>query len=174
VWLTGRTHHGTGSLAQPKPVATHAQVQLGDNSAHDFDPLGTNGEHPNEVGLAVDGQPDTKWTTETYQNGQLGKAGVGVYVDAAPGVAARTFRIDTSTPGFAVQIFASNTRPELKWPSPAWHLVGTVPRVKRRQDIPLTTGGTRYRYYLMWITTLGANNGQVNDQVAINELALYT
>jgi eukaryotic-like serine/threonine-protein kinase len=169
VWLTGRTHHGTGALAQPKPVATHEQVALRASAAHDYDPLGDQHEHSGEVGLAIDRQPDTAWTTETYQGNSLGKAGVGLYLDASPGTSARTFRIETATPGFSVQIYASNTWPVLKWPDGAWHQVGSATNVKKRDDVRLSTGGVRYRYYLMWITSLGPN-----DQVAINELALYT
>lgn len=170
VWLTGRTHHGTGKLAQPPPPATHAQVQLRASAAHDYDPLGDNhAEHSNEVGLAIDRQPDTAWTTETYQGNQLGKAGVGLYLDVSPGASARTLRIDTATPGFSVQIYASSTEPVLTWPNKSWHLVGGAASVKKRDDIRLTAAGGKYRYYLMWITSLGPN-----DQVAINELALYT
>jgi eukaryotic-like serine/threonine-protein kinase len=169
VWLTGRTHHGTGKLAQPPPPATHAQVLLRASAARDYDPLGTNGEHSGEVGLAIDRQPDTAWTTETYQGNQLGKAGVGLYLDVSPGASARTLRIDTATPGFSVQIYASSTSPALTWPNKSWHLMGGAPSVKKRDDIRLTTAGVKYRYYLMWITSLGPN-----DQVAINELALYT
>jgi hypothetical protein len=33
----------------------------------------------------------------------------------------------------------------------------------------LNTGGVKYSYYLVWITSLGAHN-----QVAVNEIALYT
>ena len=36
------------------------------------------------------------------------------------------------------------------------------------QSIPLSTAGTRYSYYLVWITTLGGHT-----QVAINELTLF-
>jgi serine/threonine protein kinase len=170
VWLTGRTHHGTGKLAQPPPPATHAQVQLRASAAHDYDPLGDNhAEHSNEVGLAIDRQPDTAWTTETYQDNRLGKAGVGLYLDVSPGASARTLRIDTATPGFSVQIYASSTPPVLTWPNKSWHLVGGAASVKKRDDIRLTAAGAKYRYYLMWITSLGPN-----DQVAINELALYT
>jgi len=168
VWLTGRTHHGTGKLTQPKPPATHTQIPV--RAAHDFDPLGDNHvEHPDQVGLAIDNQPDTAWTTETYIGNQLGKAGVGLYLDASPGVAAQTMRIVTTTPGFTVQIYARSSHPPLTWPDPGWKLVGSASRVKKRADIRLSTGGVRYRYYLMWITSLGPVG-----QVAINELALYT
>jgi eukaryotic-like serine/threonine-protein kinase len=169
VWLATRAHRGTGKVAQPAPAVAHTQVALCQACAHDFDPLGDNKvEHPNQVGLAIDGQLDTKWTTESYQNANLGKAGVGLYVDANPGTTARALVIDTDTPGFSAQIFARDGHPPLTWPDPGWHLIGTVNRVKRRQDVPLTSGSTRYRYFLVWITNLGPNN-----QVSLNELALY-
>jgi eukaryotic-like serine/threonine-protein kinase len=168
VWLGTRTHHGTGKLVQPPPHAAPQQVQICQSCAHDFDPLGTGGEHHNEVGLAIDGQPDTKWTTETYQVGNLGKAGVGVYLDATPGTTARAMRVDTDTPGFSAQIYARSDQPPATWPDAGWKLIGSVSHVKRRQDIRLTGGTTKYGYFLMWITNL---NG--TPQVAINELALY-
>ena len=168
-WLLTRAHHGSPRLPQAPPRAAPEQVLQCQSCAHDFDPLGDNKvEHPDQVGFAVDGQLDTKWTTETYLNAQLGKAGVGLYVTFNPATTARAMRIDTDTPGFAVQVFGRTTKPPLVWPDSGWHLIGAAAHVKRRQDIALTSGTTKYSYYLMWITGLGGN-----DQVAINELALY-
>src|SRR5699024_6135598 len=48
---------------------TGSEVTLTD--AKDFDPEGTGGEHPDEVGLAVDGNPTTAWSTETYNTGPV-------------------------------------------------------------------------------------------------------
>ena len=39
----------------------------------------------------------------------------------------------------------------------------------QRQQIPLTTGGTRYRYYLVWITDLPPGR----QSVSLNEITLY-
>ena len=44
----------------------------------DFDPLGTGGEHSEEVRFAIDGNPGTSWTTETYTTDNFGKEGVGI------------------------------------------------------------------------------------------------
>ena len=44
-----------------------AEVEL--TGAQDFDPEGGDGEHPDEVELAIDGIPNTTWTTETYTAG---------------------------------------------------------------------------------------------------------
>ncbi|MGH2775554.1 MAG: protein kinase domain-containing protein [Actinomycetota bacterium] len=57
-------------------------------SVTDFDPVGGDGEHPEEVDLAVDGDPNTAWTTENYQDplSALGKDGVGLVFDLGDGV----------------------------------------------------------------------------------------
>ncbi|MGI8506209.1 MAG: protein kinase domain-containing protein [Solirubrobacteraceae bacterium] len=174
VFLAGRTHHGTGRLPQPPPPAAHAQVELCTSCAHDYNPLATAGpkiQHPEETGLAIDGDRNTAWTTETYYSG-LGKPGVGIYVDASPGVAARSLVIDTATPGYAVVIYArrEHPNPDTFDTGPAgWVRVGAAGDVGPTQTIGLDTGGVKYRYYLVWITSLGPHN-----QVAVNEIALYT
>jgi serine/threonine-protein kinase len=174
VFLVGRTHHGAGKLPQPPPPATHAQVELCNSCAHDYNPvapIGPKDQHPNEVGLAIDGDVNTAWTTETYYNG-LDKAGVGIYVDASPGVAARSLVLDTVTPDYAVTIYARKTpvNPNVFDVGPnGWVKVGAAPNVHTRQTIKLSTYGVKYRYYLVWITSLGTHN-----QVAVNEIALYT
>ena len=43
--------------------------------------------------------------------------------------------------------------------------------MRTTQTIRLSTHGTRYRYYLVWITSLALGN---HNQVAINEVALFT
>ena len=71
LYLAARnTHRGT-SLRQRARPAAHQGPNLGQASAHDYDPLGDHKEHPNEVKLVVDSDPNTYWTTETYQNGNL-------------------------------------------------------------------------------------------------------
>jgi serine/threonine-protein kinase len=175
VFIAPRTHHGTGVSSQPPPKQTRHQVSLGAGSAHDYNPDATSGpkdQHPNEVGLAVDNDPNTAWTTETYYANQLGKAGVGLYVDASPGVAAGSLVLRTATPGYQVAIYASATRPNpnaFVTGTGGWVKVGAAAKVRRVQTIYLKTAGTRYRYYLVWITGLGNH-----DQVAINEVGLYT
>jgi serine/threonine-protein kinase len=174
-WLATRTHHGTGQLPQSPPKAAHVQVVLCATCAHDYNPLGPGSDksqHPGEVGLAIDANRNTAWTTETYFNGLQSKLGVGIYVTANPGVAAREMVIDTLTPGYRVQIYGrtSAPNPDVWDPGPSgWVLVGAAGNVHAKQTIELGTDGGRYRYYLVWITSLGLHN-----QVAVNEIALYT
>jgi serine/threonine protein kinase len=175
VYLASRTHHGTPPVAQTPPKATPHQVLLCQTCAHDYnpDPLsGPPNQNPNLVGLAIDGNPNTAWTTDIYFDGTLGKPGVGLYVDANPGVAAGSMILDTDTPGYAVTIYGRNSPVDptkFDVGSGGWVKVGSAASVQNHQQIPLSTNGVRYRYYLVWITNLGGHN-----QVAINELALYT
>jgi hypothetical protein len=175
VFLAGRAHHGTGNLPQSRPPATHAQVDLCGTCAHDYNPdalSGPKNQHPGEDGLAIDGNRNTAWTTETYYNGLQSKPGVGIYVDANPGVVARSMVIDTVTPGYTVVIYGSQVRPDpntFTTGQNGWTKVGSGPTVGMTQTIPLDTAGVEYRYYLVWITDLGTRN-----QVAVNEIALYS
>jgi hypothetical protein len=41
--------------------------------------------------------------------------------------------------------------------------------VGQNTSIPLSSGRSAYRYYLVWITTLGGH-----EQLSIDEIALYT
>jgi serine/threonine-protein kinase len=168
VWLATRAHHGTGKPLPPAPTKQLEAVSLGQNSAQGFNPLGSpTSEHPN-AGLAIDNDPNTFWSTQHYYNATLGKAGVGLYVDASPGTTARALKIRTSTPGFTATIYGRHDTPPLKWPDAGWQQVGAPATIQAAQTIQLSTGTTEYRYYLVWITNLGGH-----DSVAINELTLY-
>ena len=176
IFLANRAHHGNGPLNQPAPKATPHQIQLCDTCAVDYNPdapSGPKNQHPQQDGLAIDGNRNTAWTTETYYDG-LDKAGVGIYVDAKPGVAARSMIIDTATPGYTVAIYARRASDPVNpnvfdVGSTGWVKVGQAAFVHGIQTIRLATDAIPYRYYLVWITSLGAHN-----QVAVNEIALYT
>ncbi|MGA9860057.1 MAG: protein kinase [Solirubrobacteraceae bacterium] len=174
-FLGTHTHHGTGALSQPPPKATPHQVGLCNTCAIDYNPdafSGPKNQNPQLDGFAIDGNPNTAWTTQTYVNDTLGKPGVGLYVDARPGVAAGSLVIDTTTPGYAVTIYARRTAPNPNVFDPGaghWVKVGAATSVSTKQTIPLSTGGVKYRYYLVWITSLGGHGS-----VSINEIALYT
>jgi serine/threonine-protein kinase len=175
VFLAPRTHHGTGTPPQPAPRATPHAVSLCDSCARDYNPdalSGPKNQHPTTVNLAIDRDPNTAWATESYIGDTLGKPGVGIYVDAKPGVAAGSMILDTDTPGYAVTIYARSSKPNpntFDTGSDGWVKVGTAPKVAKRQTIKLSGGKTRYRYYLVWITRLGAHS-----HVDVNEITLYT
>jgi hypothetical protein len=83
VWLITRAHHGTPNANQPSPGRT-VQVSICNTCAEAYNPDGIGGiaQDNSESGLAIDGDPNTAWTTQNYYTGQLGKPGVGIYVSA--------------------------------------------------------------------------------------------
>jgi eukaryotic-like serine/threonine-protein kinase len=175
VFAANRTHHGTGTLPQAPPKQTPHQISLCDSCATDYNPdalSGPKNQHPEQTGFAIDGNRNTAWSTESYVGDNLGKPGVGIYTDARPGVAAGSMVIDTDTPGYAVTIYATNAKPDPNTfnPGPSgWVKVGSAPSVHRTQTVKLGSRATKYRYYLVWITSLGDHS-----HVDVNEIALYT
>jgi tRNA A-37 threonylcarbamoyl transferase component Bud32 len=159
-----RTESGTGQgTVQPEPGTRVVSVKR--TSAADFDPLGDEEEHASEEQLAVDKDSDTSWSTEGYQAGNLGKDGVGIYVDADPGVDARSVEIETPKTGWEAEIRVAdgNAPPE---EIGGWERVagGTVASRRQRFKLP----GERHRYYLVWITDLGGS-----ERVNISEITLF-
>jgi serine/threonine-protein kinase len=171
IWLATRAHHGAGRIAQSAP-AHLAEVSLCQNCAVAYNPDGLDGDtsqNDPEAGLAIDGNPTTAWTTEQYYAGTLGKPGVGLYLNASPGTAARKLAIDTATPGWSTTIYASDQPPSASSFNTGWVKVGGAPSVAKAQQLTLSTGTTKYRYYLVWITKLPAKA----NAVSINEVTLY-
>jgi serine/threonine-protein kinase len=166
VVLSGQTHRGTGTRAAAAPPGL-TEVPLGQASATDFDPFGTPSpeEHPAERAFAVDGNESTFWSTESYKNG-LTKPGVGIYVDAKPGVPARALEIHTPEPGFTAGVYGADS-------GPPKDLAGWAPLAAPRtvteqnQHFGLETQGRRYRWYLLWITKLP------KGQAKVSEIALF-
>ena len=152
IFLAARTEKGTGGSVVKKP-AELSEVRLAGDAASDYDPEGDNRESPGATGNAIDGNPTTNWSTETYQGGFEGndKSGVGLYVDAGRLVAARGLTLATSTPGYRAAIYASETvPPELS----GWTRVSPVATVNEDHTFRLRTRGRSYRYYLLWISEL--------------------
>ena len=81
---------GTGSRAVKPPPGLHVRLARRRAAAKDYDPFGDDGEHPDR------GRGGRRPATRTrpgrprrYTAAQPRKPGVGLYVDAKPGVAAR-------------------------------------------------------------------------------------
>jgi eukaryotic-like serine/threonine-protein kinase len=103
--------------------------------------------------------------------------GTGVYLDAAPGVRGRGIEIQTTTPGFGVQLYASNsinlsysygnatTLARRGWRGP----IGASGYVHRRERIRFAGVNQRYRYYLLWLTSLPPGG----MSASISELTLF-
>jgi serine/threonine-protein kinase len=173
-------HRGTGVASDIRSGPGLQPVPLGQTAAHDYNPFGTGPENRDRVQNVVDSDPNTAWSTEQYYDGTLKKAGgvgVGVYLDASPGVIAKAIEIQTPTPGFAAQIYGAeqiqlslpygNSTPLVArgWQGP----IGSSRYVHDRERIQLDRGGPPYRYYLIWMTTLPP----AQQSTSIAELTLF-
>jgi eukaryotic-like serine/threonine-protein kinase len=159
VALTGEEGPSRQGSGTAKPLAVQG--------ANDFDPSpGDEDEHGEEVGLAVDGSPNTAWTTETYESETLNnKPGVGLYLDAGEPVTASQLVIETGTPGWALEVYgAAEDPPEAlaDWEGP----IGTGIAAGREETVPVDPP-VPFRYYLVWITnpaeTEDGYGAEVND-----------
>jgi serine/threonine-protein kinase len=181
-FVLSRTHGGAPPPANSPPPPHEVAVQLNQNGASQYNPFGTDAEDPSRVGLAIDGDPSTYWQTSYYYGGVLGKSGVGLYVDAAPGVAAGRAVIQTGTPGFSVQVWGADSVPAQQYtPTPrpgispstlGWTLLGSAAYVHHKQALTLSHVRRR-RYYLLWITNLGADPIGTPRSVQIAEFTLF-
>ncbi len=177
-----RTHGGTPPPTNVPAVPRERAVSLAQDAASQYNPFGTDAENPANVGLAIDGDPNTYWQTSTYVDGALGKSGVGLYVDAAPGVAANRAVVQTSTPGFAAQVwgtdqvppqrYSSEPRPGISPRALGWTMLGQSAHVHHKERIALSHVRRR-RYYLLWITSLGPDPTGASKYVQIAEFTLY-
>jgi eukaryotic-like serine/threonine-protein kinase len=112
-----------------------------------YDPFGGDGEHDDEAGRATDKDPTTAWQTETYENFEDTKDGVGLVVDAGERTNLAQVTLTTETPGFSAEIRAG--------PSPSGPF-------DRRISPNLAVGGTTTfklndaatQYFVVWITSL--------------------
>jgi tRNA A-37 threonylcarbamoyl transferase component Bud32 len=142
-------------------------VSLKSKAASDFDPFGGDGEHPDETSAAIDDDSKSTWSTETYETGDLQKPGVGLYVDADPGVVAKAMELRSPTPGWSGAVYAAESGPPLDGLD-GWTKVATLSDVRRTQQVSLDTAGKRFRYYLVWIEQLPPDA----ERVEISDLAL--
>jgi eukaryotic-like serine/threonine-protein kinase len=136
---------GTDSLTDKLPSGAGgggARVQL--HAVSDYDPDGDQGEHPETVSGATDGNAATYWTTETYSG--FTKPGVGIVLDAGSAVDLAELTVTTDTPGFTAVIEASSR------PDGGFTKVSDSQTAESQTTFDLHGGSDRY--YLIWIMSL--------------------
>jgi tRNA A-37 threonylcarbamoyl transferase component Bud32 len=168
-----RAQKGTGAGPINAPAGNEV-ISLKRDSATDYDPMGDGEEHSDEAPWVVDRDKGTTWTTEQYNDGVITKVnaggddpGVGIYVDADPGVAANRVELQTPHTGWHAEIYGApgGSAPESL---DDWTRLGGGEVRRKEQGFRLDTGGEQYRYYLVWITQLPPDE----ESVEIAEIAL--
>jgi tRNA A-37 threonylcarbamoyl transferase component Bud32 len=165
--LTGGDESSSGGGA---PQGTAIDL----TAAQSFDPLGDGEEHESEAGLAIDANPDTTWTTESYQVSPViedsvsGKKGVGLVVDAGRPVAGRNLTIRSDAGGWKMQVYRAASGPPTSlegWGAP----IGGESNMSTDQTVEFTSTNTG-RFYLIWITEVASTDS--GNNVAIGDVRL--
>jgi eukaryotic-like serine/threonine-protein kinase len=175
VALTGNTHKHAPSNAA---AASGAPIKL--VAAKDFDPEGTGGEHPELTQDAIDGDPGTSWMTETYTTSASlpddGKSGVGLILDTGQATGARQMTIQSADGGWDAKIYGAASGPPADPPDQgsAWGSpIGDVSGASTNDTVQLNqTPGSRYRFYLIWLTKLSTTTVEGGYRVEIDEVSL--
>jgi hypothetical protein len=130
----------------------------------DFDPHGDNlEEHPDEVALAVDGDPATGWETEDYHASfeLQEKPGVGLRFDFGSPREIAAVELTSSTPSYDVEILAGDEPGDFETD---FEQIATQDDVAA--DDRITFDPAEYRYWLVWITSLpggGAGSMELSE-----------
>jgi hypothetical protein len=172
VELGGEGEQRGQDLREPTAAGAGGELELA--SAEDFDPEGGDGEHPDEVGLALDGDPGTSWVTETYTvsaaMADSGKEGVGLIVEADDVVAGRQIQITTENPGWGGEIYGAAEGPPTDlagWGEP----LQTFTTSEEETTIELNENESRF--YLIWITDLTENPEDAGFFATVGDVKLF-
>lgn len=124
-------------------------------AAEDFDPHADGAEHTDEVPLAVDGDPGTAWSSETYQDAlSLVKPGVGLVFDLGSSQSVSEVVVDLGSSGYALELRAAD---KIGSDETAFEEVSSVEAsggTERFRFEPVAA-----RYWLVWITGLPGGSG---------------
>lgn len=152
--LFSQIERGSGGRPAQTEVKPGALIAL--RSAGAFDPPpGDAKEHTDQARNAIDGNPQTNWETERYDNATFpqGKKGVGLYVRAYKAASAASAKILTPDNDMAVQIYGAAQLPTTL---DGWTLLGDADGAVNNKTIKLAKN-SGLRYFMVWITRLPAD-----------------
>lgn len=176
VGITLRSGTGT-SDGDPDPTTTSTRTGRASASAlagspltgvqaAAFDPLGDGAENDEVAAAAVDGDPDTAWDTQGY-NDQLGpppglKTGVGLVLDLGASQAVTGVDLTLVRSPTAVAIYVSEQAPvDLTGLDPVAE--GTAEATSLTLELDAPASG---RYVVVWLTSLPADGSVFRGTVA--------
>jgi putative peptidoglycan lipid II flippase len=149
----------------PTPGASPSTTDVKPLRATVFSPEG-GADSPGSAGLAIDGNPSTAWTTDTYNDGVPFpgfKNGVGLMLQLPEATKLSAVNVNLSSTGTKIQIRSAATD------SPG-SLADTV---KLTEPISVQPGTNRIpvtmssptSYVLVWIATLGTTDGESRSDI---------
>jgi hypothetical protein len=147
------------------PTATNAITLTG---AKPFDPPPGDGtENDADAPKAIDGDPNTFWSTVGYNDPAIKiKPGVGLYVTLAQAAKLKTLKLTSPTSGWSAQIYlADSPKADLaSWGAPVTQKDGIT-----AGTVTFDLGGQSGAAVLIWITNVGTSPddaGRFHTQIA--------
>ena len=135
-------------------------------SATVFSPDGAP-DNPHNANLAIDGNPNTAWSTVTYKDAVPFPKfieGMGLLLHLSEPTALSAVTIDVSSTGTQVQIRSSPTQAPAKLANTT-ELTPTTPLQPGHNRIAVHNR-TKTSNVLVWITTLGTTDGQSRTEIS--------
>ncbi|BDY31923.1 serine/threonine-protein kinase [Mycolicibacterium mageritense] len=153
----------SSSPTGPGPIVTPERATV-------FSPGGSP-DHPDQAGLAIDGNPATAWPTDIYQDATpfpAFKEGVGLMLQLPEPTALSEVTVDVPSTGTEVQIRASDSAD----PSNLSDTTELTPNTALRpgENTIKVENQTKTSNVLVWISKLGTLDGQSRTTVSDIEL----
>ena len=155
--LAGETKKGdSGKDEQEAPgEGGSGATEIAVEAASDFDPHADGAEHPDEVPLAIDGDPSTSWSSETYQDQlTLVKPGVGLVFDLGSSKEVSEVVVDLGSSGYTLELRAAD---ETGTDETSFEEVGNVSGSQDTERFRFDP--VKARYWLVWVTGLPGGSG---------------
>ena len=169
--LTGesreRSNGGGGTDVTGEPIELASAV--------DFDPIGGDGELPEETDFAIDGnQSGTQWVGEHYDTELFGglKDGVGLYVEAEEPVTPTTMIVRSPVGGWDAEIYSAASGPPETldgWTGP----IGTITNADTESQAPLEVPEPS-RFFLLWFTKLASASDEDRFRPEVSDIELVS
>jgi predicted Ser/Thr protein kinase len=152
----------------PGGAGTQTLEEIPIVGVRDVDPEGSDGaEHPEDTGLAIDGERDTAWGTDHYNSAEFGglKDGLGLFVDLGERKSVTRIRLSSSIEGWSFELRAGSTAQATAKPIAATSDATTFTLGSKGTLVvdlkPVRTSGL-----LIWITQLGPDEGRYAASIA--------
>jgi putative peptidoglycan lipid II flippase len=150
----------------PSPAAAGQRLVVKPVQAKVFSP-GGDPDSPQSAGLAIDGDPATAWSTDTYFDPApfpSFKQGVGLLLQLPQPTALAAVGVDLDSTGTVVQIRSSSTAAPAKL-ADTTELTPPTPIQPGHNTIPVNTR-TPTSTVLVWISTLGRVGGKSRSDIS--------
>lgn len=130
-------------------------------------------DHPDDAGLAIDGNPATSWQTDIYNDAVPFpgfKNGVGLMLQLPKSTVVDSVTIDVASTGTKVEIRSASTPTPAKLADTTVLIPATA--LKPGHNVIEVNSGSPMSNLLVWISTLGSTDGK--SRAVISEITIYT